>query len=167
MQFGEEFVLIPSEALTRVKVGIEAADESFIIGAQSRNDGGDTRFDLFGVLRFEVVVEQDDYGQRKGFGREKLDALFDVVVEDAKFVASKIGNETALAVFYGDREKNVVYGEFQRGLAVGLILVGGRLCVLRLDRWWRGRILRNLGNRSRRRILRGKAGGRHQNSRSE
>ena len=94
-------------------------------------------------------------------------SIYDVVVKDAKFAASKIGNETPLAVLYGDREKNVVYGEFQRGLAVGLTLVGGCLCVLRLDRWWRGRILRNLGNRSRRRILRGKPGGQHQNSRSE
>jgi len=71
VQFGEEFVLIPSKTLTKDEtLESKRQTKASIIGAKSRNDGGETRFDLFSVLRFEVVVEQDDYGQRKGFGRE-------------------------------------------------------------------------------------------------
>jgi len=61
MQFGEQFVLIASKSLARMKIGIETADERFIIGAKAGNDVGEARFDLLSVLCFVVFLEIDVY----------------------------------------------------------------------------------------------------------
>lgn len=153
MKFGEEFILIAGKTFAGMKITVETADEGFVIVAEAGNDGRQAGFDLLGVFGLEIVVEEDDDGERECFGGEKFEALFDVVIKDAEFVAGEVGDEMAVAVFYGDRQKDVVHVEFQSGLAVGrILLIHGNLRILR----WRSSgsgILSDLGDRRRGRIL--------------
>jgi hypothetical protein len=50
MNFSEQLILIAGEAFAGMKTRIEAADEGFVVGGQSGNDGRETGFDLFGVF---------------------------------------------------------------------------------------------------------------------
>jgi len=93
------------ESLARMKIGIEAADKSFVVGTESGDDGRQAGFDLLGLLRAKVVIEQNDSGKREGFGREKFDALLDVVVQDAEFVALQVGDQASRAVLNGAGRK--------------------------------------------------------------
>lgn len=148
MQLGEEFILVACEALAGMKVAVEAADESFVIAAEAAENGGEAGLDLLRVFGFEVIIEQDDDGEREGFRGEKFQALFDVIIENAKFAAGQVGDEPALAVLDGDGQKNVVYGKFQGGLAVGrVLLIGSNLGVLRAGLRWRWSVSRNLRDR--------------------
>ena len=83
-----------------------------------------------GVFGFQIVVDEDDEGEREGFLGEDVDGLFDVVVEDAEVGLAEVGNELAILVFYGDREDDEVGVDGDFGLGVGL----GRFCGWRLLR---------------------------------
>jgi hypothetical protein len=148
VEFSDELVLIAGEAFAGMKVHVEPADESFVVAAETADDGGETGLDLLGVFGFEVVVKQDHNREREGFRGEKFHTLFDIVIEDAEFVAGEVGNKTAFAVFYGDRQKYVVYGKFQGSLAVGrVLLIRGDLGVLRFGLRLRWCVLWNLWDR--------------------
>jgi len=88
-----------------MKIGIEAADKSFVVGTESGDDGRQAGFDLLGLLRAKVVIEQNDSGKREA-SAEKIRALLDVVVQDAEFVALQVGTrrpEPSLTVTEGRR----------------------------------------------------------------
>ena len=88
---------------------------------------------------------------------EKLEALLDVVVEDAEFATGEVCDEAAGTVFYGYGKENVGYGEFQCGLAVGGILrIRGSLGVLGFGRSLGRRVRCHFGDGSGRGILRWK-----------
>src|SRR5260221_6103089 len=129
-----------------MKIHVEAADESFVITTEAAEDGGETGLDLLGVFGFEIVVEQHDDGERESFRGEKLQALFDTVIEDAEFGAGEVGDQTALAVLDGNGEQDVVYGKFQGGLAVGGgLLIRRNTGVLRGGLRWRWCVWGNVG----------------------
>src|SRR5215472_381434 len=79
-QFGQQLVLVVRESFAGVKVGVKAADERFVVDAQTGDDGREARFHLPGILGFEVIVEQNDGGERKRLGGKILQALLHVVV---------------------------------------------------------------------------------------
>src|SRR5258708_38469615 len=108
-----------------MEIGIEAADKSFVVGAESGDDGRQAGFDLLGLLGEKGVIEQHDGGKREGLGREKFDTLLDGVVQDPKFVALQDGDQAASAAFYSDRKENVVDAGFESVLAIA----GGLRCV--------------------------------------
>src|ERR1700676_3736516 len=108
---------------------IEAAEERFVFRAHAADNGVETRLHLRGVFVFEVVVDEDDHGERERFGGEDLDALFDVVLEDAKFVFAKVGHEVAGAILDGNGENDEAGIDGDPGLGV----TQGR--GLRLSRW--------------------------------
>lgn len=146
VKLGEKLVLIASEAFAGMEIAVEAADEGFVIGAESGDDGRKAGFNLLSIFGLEIVIEEDNDGERESFGGKEFEALFDVVVENAEFVASKIGDEMAVTVLHGDREEDVVHVEFQGGLAVGrILLIGGNLGILFRRRGGLG-ILSDLGD---------------------
>ena len=105
-EFGEELVLIFGEALTFVKKLIEAADEGFVVRAETADDGAKARLDLVGIFTFKVVVDEDYEGKRKGFDGEKSNLLLDVVFKDAEFIFLEVGNEVAVVIFDGNGQHN-------------------------------------------------------------
>jgi hypothetical protein len=131
-----------------MEVAVKAADESFVIAAEAAENGGEAGLDLLGIFGFEVVVKQDDDGEREGFRGEKFQALFDTVIEDAKLAAGEVGDQAAVAVLDGDGEKDVVYGKLQGGLAVGRgLLIRRNLGVLLAGFRWRWCVSGNLRDR--------------------
>src|SRR5262249_58330695 len=80
VEFGQELVLVVRESFAGMKVGVKAADERFVVGAQAGDDGREARFHLPGILGLEVIVEQNDGGERKRLGGKILQPLLHVVV---------------------------------------------------------------------------------------
>ena len=152
VEFGDQFILVTGETLARVKVGVEAADEGFIVGTESGNDRGKAGFELLGVLGFQIVVEEDDGRKRESFCGEKLDTLLDVVVENAKLFFVEVGDQAAGGVLNGDRQEDVADIELKGGLAVGGVLSSGILLAL-LFCGGRDGIGRDFGNGCLRRVL--------------
>src|SRR5215475_4673881 len=96
LEFRDQAVLVFAEAFPFVEKLVEAADEGFVAGAEAANDGDETWFDLLLVLAFEIVVDQDDQGERHGLDGKAGDLLLDIVLEDAELIPTKIGNQTAV-----------------------------------------------------------------------
>src|SRR5208283_2110568 len=78
-QFGDELVLIACEAVTFMKILVKGANESLVAGAHPPNECAQAGLDLVSVLAFQVVVNQDDHGDRIGFGGKRGDLLLDIV----------------------------------------------------------------------------------------
>ena len=57
----------------------------------------------------------------KGFGGEDVDTLLDVVLEDAEFVATQVGNESAGAILDGNGQDDEagIHGDSGLGVAQG------------------------------------------------
>src|SRR5208283_1829280 len=103
-QFGDELVLIACEAVTFMKILVKGANKSLVAGAHPPNDCAQAGLDLVSVLAFQVVVNQDDHGDRIGFGGKRGDLLLDIVIKNAEFVLAEVGYQVAAAVFYRDRD---------------------------------------------------------------
>ena len=102
VEFGEQFVLIAGEPFAGMEVGVETADEGFIVGAEAGDDRREAGLDLLGVLGLEIVVQEDYGGEGKCFSGEVFEALLNVVVEDAEFGARKVCHQVACAVLHSD-----------------------------------------------------------------
>ena len=101
-----------------VKKLVEAADKGFVLGAHAADDGFEAGLHLFGVFVLQVVVDQDDHRERKGFGGEDVDVLLDVILEDAELVAAEVRDEFAAVVLDGDGEDDEVGINGDTGLGV-------------------------------------------------
>src|SRR5439155_14955751 len=77
LQLGEEFVLVAEEALPQVEKLVKPADEGLIVQAQARNHRPQTFGNLLGILRFQVVVNQQNHRNGGRFRSEVNDLLFD------------------------------------------------------------------------------------------
>src|SRR5580698_3157020 len=111
---------------------VEAANEGFVEVAHAADDGIEAVLDFFRILRFQIVVDQNDHRKRESLGREHIDSLLDVVFQNAKFVFAEIGYQAAGAVFYGDGQ------DHQVGVNSNLC---PRIAQPRQVRRWRGSIL--------------------------
>jgi len=107
-QVGPQLVEISCESLAWIERQVEAADKCFVARTDSAGDCAQSGSHLCGVLRFQIVVDENDHRERKGFRSENFGGLFDVIVEDAKLVFLKIGDKIAPAVFGSDREDNEI-----------------------------------------------------------
>src|SRR5215467_9050411 len=159
VQLGEELVLIAGKAFARMKVHIEAANEGFVAGAEPRYNSREARFHLPGVLRFQIVVQQDDRGEGERFRGKIFHPLLHLVVENAEIGACQVGNQAPGPVLYRDRQDHKVHVDTERALAVGRrhrvrpVVLRGRGG----GRFPRRRRV-HLGNRGRRRLLREHSG---------
>src|ERR1700731_3005883 len=98
---------------------IEAAGDGFVFGAEAADNRVQAGLHVIGVFVLQVVVDEDDHGERKGLGGEDVDALLDVILEDAKFVATQVRHEFAGVAFDGDGQNDEIGIYGNAGLGVG------------------------------------------------
>ncbi len=92
-QLREQLVLVAEETFAGMKALVETADPSFIVQTQTGNNGTKTLFYLPGIPGIQVVINQHDHGNRNRLGNKGSDFLLDVILEDTKFIPTKIGDE--------------------------------------------------------------------------
>ena len=92
-----------------MNVGVEAADKSFVAGAQTRNDGIEALRHLASVFPVQIVVNEQHQGQRKRVRAESNDPLFDVVFENAEFVLAQVRDEAPGAVLHRDGNNHLIH----------------------------------------------------------
>src|SRR5256886_2526713 len=108
LQFRKQLVLVAEEAFARVKALVEAANPGFISQTQSGNNRAETWLYLPGVPGIQVVINQHNHGDGNRLGNKGSDFLLDVILEDAKFIPAKGGNEPAGSIFNGDWDDALV-----------------------------------------------------------
>src|SRR5260370_41033217 len=99
------------EALSFLKGKIEPSDESSFVHAEAGNDRSKTLETLFGMLRFQVVVNQQDHGKGNRLSLEGGDSLFDIVFKYAEFVAPQVWHEPSRRIFNCHRDDHLIDGD--------------------------------------------------------
>ncbi len=94
--------MVGGKSIAGMEKLIEAADEGFVFQAQPSNHGVEALANFLRVFLFEVVVQQDDHRQRKGFRGKNIDLLLHIIFKHAEFVALQVRNEVAGAVLDRD-----------------------------------------------------------------
>ncbi len=86
LQVRPELVEVAAESFRWIERQVETADEGFVAGTDSGGDGSQSGSHLCGILRFQIVVDEDNQRERKGFSSENFDGLVDFIVEDVELV---------------------------------------------------------------------------------
>src|SRR6266513_1610583 len=118
LQLGEEFVLVADEAFRQVEKLDKSADEGLIVQGEAGNHGPQTFTNLLGILRLQVVVNQQNHGNGNRFRSEVNDLLFYGILEDSKFVSPQAGDQPPGPVIDGDGHHNLVDRESNSALPV-------------------------------------------------
>ena len=118
LQLGEESVLVADETFPHVEKLVKSADEGLIVQGQAGNHGPQIFTNLLGILRFQVVVNQQNHGNGNRFRSEVNDLLFDGILEDSKFVSPQVGDQPPGPVLHGDGHHNLVDRESNSALPV-------------------------------------------------
>src|SRR6266550_74979 len=125
LQVCPQLVEIAGESFRSIESQVETADEGLVARTNSSGDGAQSGSHLCGIHRFQIVVDEDDQRERKSFGSENVNGLFNVVVVDAELFPMKIRNEIAVTIFGSHREDDEI--GIDTDLGSGFALLGGGL----------------------------------------
>ena len=126
LQVCPQLVEIAGESFRSIESQVETADEGLVARTNSSGDGAQSGSHLCGIHRFQIVVDEHDQRERKGFGSEHFCLLFDVIVEDAELVFPQIRHKMALTIFSDDREHDQIGIDADFGSHFALL--GGGWC---------------------------------------
>ncbi len=113
---------------TRGIEGVEFGDGDFVVGAEAGGHGDETFLHLLGGLGGHVVIDEQHGRERRAIGGKHVDALLDVVFEDAELVLAEVGGQPTGGVFHGDRNEDEIGTDANGALGIGEG-AGGADCV--------------------------------------
>src|SRR6185437_1824249 len=107
LELCKQGVIVRGKIHHQLWIFIEAHERHFVIGTESSGDAVEAFLDLLGFLGGEIVVENDNGGNRERFIPKKTDGLFDVVLENAKVVLLQVRDKISAGILYRDGDKHV------------------------------------------------------------